>query len=177
MTVDDRDKGPDQESTPPVNDREIRKALESDTDEPIPPVAEAIAERDAQRKHPVTPQGRRRRFLNQRNLVIATVFAAVGVVALILLIFLAYRLGYTDRYVANQIKDTFAKYGIRAEIKEFHAGFPPEKVEMSGLELFDAQTGEKLGKIDRLTATVRVEDLYAFNLQRNIESSSDFPKR
>lgn len=168
MSLDDRDKDPRKDSTPAAQDREIRKALESETDEPIPPVAEAIAERDAQRKHPVTPQGRRRRFLNQRNLVIATVFAAVGVVALILLIFLAYRLGYTDRYVANQIKDTFAKYGIRAEIKEFHAGFPPEKVEMSGLELFDAQTGEKLGKIDRLTATVRVEDLYALNLQRNI---------
>jgi len=39
---------------------------------------------------------------------------------------------------------------------------------MSGLELYDAQTGEKLGKIDRLLATVRVEDLYALNLQRNI---------
>ena len=31
-----------------------------------------------------------------------------------------------------------------------------------------AQTGEKLGKIDRLLATIRIEDLYALNLQRNI---------
>ena len=84
------------------------------------------------------------------------------------MIFLAYRLGYVDRYVAGQIKDTFAKYGIRAEIKEFHAGFPPQTVEMLGVELYDAQTGEKLGKIDRLLATVRIEDLYALNLQRNI---------
>src|SRR5207244_10516031 len=29
-------------------------------------------------------------------------------------------------------------------------------------------TGEKLGKIDRLLATVRIEDLYALNLRRNI---------
>ena len=100
--------------------------------------------------------------------MIATIAAAIGLVALILLVFIGYRLGYVDRYVARQIKDTFAKYGIRAEIKEFHAGFPPQTVEMSGLELFDAQTGEKLGKIDRLLATVRVEDLYALNLQRNI---------
>ena len=121
-----------------------------------------------QRQHPVTPQGRRRRFLNHRNLVIATIAAAIGIVALILLIFLAYRLGYVDRYVAGQIKDTFAKYGIRAEIKEFHTTFPPQTVEMLGLELYDAQTGEKLGKIDRLLATVRIEDLYALNLQRNI---------
>jgi translocation and assembly module TamB len=176
MSVDDRDNGPandpgdsSSKDTPASpGGKSVRDALRSKTDEPLPPLAEAIAERDAQRKHPITPQGRRRRFLNRRNLVIATTFAALGVIALILLIFILYRLGYVDRYVAGQIKETFAKYGIRAEIKEFHAGYPPQTVEMSGLELYDAQTGEKLGKIDRLVATVRIEDLYALNLQRNI---------
>jgi translocation and assembly module TamB len=168
MTVDDRDNGPGKDSSSSTNDKEIAEALQSSKDEPLPPVAEAIAERDAESKHPVTPQGRRRRFLNQRNVLIAATAAAIGIVALISLIFIVYRLGYVDRYVAAQIKDTFAKYGIRAEIKEFHAGFPPQTVEMSGLELFDTLTGEKLGKIDRLTATIRVEDLYALNLQRNI---------
>ena len=173
MSVDDRDNGPgnssDKDSSAPLSDKKsISDALRSKTDEPLPPVAEAIANRDAESPHPVTPQGRRRRFLNQRNVFIATIAAAIGVVALILLILIVYRLGYVDRYVAGQIKDTFAKYGIRAEIKEFHAGYPPQTVEMSGLELYDAQTGEKLGKIDRLLATVRVEDLYALNLQRNI---------
>src|SRR4029079_7941689 len=75
---------------------------------------------------------------------------------------------YVDRYVAGQIKGTFAKYGIRAEIKEFHTTFPPQTVEMLGVELYDSQTGEKLGKIDRLLATIRIEDLYALNLERNI---------
>ncbi|HEY2975294.1 MAG TPA: translocation/assembly module TamB domain-containing protein [Pyrinomonadaceae bacterium] len=180
MSVDDHEKGPGKNpgdsgdsssrDTPasPAESKAVRDALSSKTDEPLPPLADAIAERDAQRKHPRTPQGRRRRFLNRRNFVIATIFAAVGLVALLLLSFIVYRLGYVDRYVAGQIKDTFAKYGIRAEIKEFHAGFPPQTVEMSGLELYDFQTGEKLGKIDRLLATVRVEDLYALNLQRNI---------
>src|SRR6267378_4244483 len=169
MSVDDRDKKSDGDSSRSPSEKEsIREALQSKTDEPLPPVAEAIADRDAQRRHPVTPQGRRRRFLNQRNLVIAAIFAAVGIAALILLILIVYRLGYVDRYVAGQIKETFAKYGIRAEIKEFHAGFPPQTVEMSGLELYDAQTGEKLGKIDRLLATVRVEELYALKLQREI---------
>src|SRR6266550_3717431 len=177
MSLDDRDKDPAKDlgdssssdkSALPGESKSVRDALSSRTDEPLPPRAEAIAELDAQSKHPVTPQGRRRRFLNRRNLVIATIFAAVGIVALILLILIVYRLGYVDRYVAGQIKDTFAKYGIRAEIKEFHAGFPPQTVEMSGVELYDALTGEKLGKIDRLLATIRVEDLYALNLQRNI---------
>ena len=39
---------------------------------------------------------------------------------------------------------------------------------MSGVELYDSQTGEKIEKIDRLLATIKVEDLYALNLQRNI---------
>ena len=171
MSVDDRDKGPGKElpdGDASASSSEIRDALQSKTDKPLPPVAEAIAERDAEHKHPVTPQGRRRRFLNKRNAFIATIAAAIGVVALILLILIVYRLGFVDRYVAGQIKETFAKYGIRAEIKEFHAGFPPQTVEMSGVELYDAQTGEKLGKIDRLFATIRIEDLFALNLQRNI---------
>ena len=39
---------------------------------------------------------------------------------------------------------------------------------MTGLELYDQQTGEKLGKIDRILATVRIEDIYALNLRRNV---------
>jgi translocation and assembly module TamB len=173
MQEDDRDKDSNRHSakdqSAPASEKEsIREALQSETDEPLPPAAEAIAESDAMRRHPVTPQGRRRRYLNRRNLVIATIAASVGVVALILIAFIGYRLGYVDRYVAGQIKDTFSKYGIRAEIREFHTGFTPQTVEMLGLDLYDSQTGEKLGKIDRLLATVRIEDLYALNLQRNI---------
>src|SRR6266481_2905107 len=169
MSVDDRDKTSDKDLSGSTNDKEaIKDALQSETDEPLPPAAEAIANRDAQSPHPVTPQGRRRRFLNRRNLVIATIAAAVGVVALILIILIVYRLGYVDRYVAGQIKNTFAQYGIRAEIKDFHTTFPPQTVEMLGVELYDSQTGDKLGKIDRLLATIRIEDLYALNLRRNI---------
>ena len=80
---------------------------------------------------------------------------------------LLYRLGYVDDYVAGQIKNTFASYGIRAEIKDFHTTLTPQTVEMLGLELFDAQTGEKLGKIDRLLATIASRSL-RLNLQRNL---------
>ena len=87
---------------------------------------------------------------------------------LLLLILFLFRLGYVDRYVANQIKQTFANYGIRAEIRDFHASFPPRTVEMDDVELYDSVTGDRLGKIDRLLATIKIEDLYALNLQRNI---------
>src|SRR4030095_3682975 len=111
---------------------------------------------------------RRWRYFSRRHAIIAGFILGIGAAALILLIFLAYRFGFVDRYVAGQIKGTFANYGIRAEIREFHASLPPNTVEMSGVELYDAQTGEKIGKIDKLSATIRVEDLYALNLTRNI---------
>ena len=111
---------------------------------------------------------KRWRYFSRRHAIIAGMILGVGAFALLLLAFLIYRLGYVDRYIVGQIKGTFSNYGIRAEIREFHATLPPDTVEMSGIELFDAQTGEKLGKIDKLSATIRVEDLYALNLQRNI---------
>ncbi|HKZ79317.1 MAG TPA: translocation/assembly module TamB domain-containing protein [Pyrinomonadaceae bacterium] len=110
----------------------------------------------------------RQRYLNRRNLLIAAIAGAVGLIAVVLLLLGVYRLGFLDRYVAGQIKGTFSRYGIRAEIKGFHTNFSPQTVEMLGLELYDAETNQQLGRIDRLLATVRVEDLYALSTRRNI---------
>ena len=114
------------------------------------------------------PIRRRWYYFRRRHVVIATAIVGGAALALILLVLFLFRLGFVDRYVASQIKQTFASYGIRAEIQEFHAGFPPRTVEMNGIELYDSATGEKIGKIDKLLATVKIEDLYALNLQRNI---------
>src|SRR6266478_2724330 len=114
-----------------------------------------------------TPRRGLRRF-TRRHAVISGLVIAAGVIALVLIGLIAYRLGFVDRYVAGQIKDTLAQYGIRAEIKTFHTSLSPQTVEMLNVELFDAKTGDKLGKVDRLLATVRIEDLYALNLRRNI---------
>ncbi len=166
MPVDDRD---ETKSSPPEKEKDIKAALQSETDAPLPPAAEAIAERDANRPEPVTPQGKRRRFLTRRNAFIATLAIAVGLVVLILAAVVLYRLGYIDRYIANQIKGTLAQYGIRAEIKSFETKFGPRTVEMREIELYDQVTNEKLGKIDRILATVRIDDLYAISLKRNVK--------
>src|SRR6185503_5305565 len=108
------------------------------------------------------------RYFTRRHAFIAASIVGVAALALILLVLFLFRLGFVDRYVASQIKTTFANYGIRAEIRDFHATFPPRTVEMDGVELYDSATNERIGRIDRLLATVRIEDLYALNLQRNI---------
>lgn len=173
MPVDEPDDAPPPSGSPEETKKsEIKAALQSETDAPLPPAAERIAERDADRPEPLTPQGWRRRWLTRRNAFIATIAIAVGIVALILIGILSYKLGYVDRYVAGQIKSTLAEYGIRAEIKEFHTAFGPRTVEMRDIKLYDAQTNEYLGKIDRMLATVRVEDLYALNLRRHVNLES-----
>ncbi|HEU4766891.1 MAG TPA: hypothetical protein VFS77_05930, partial [Pyrinomonadaceae bacterium] len=111
---------------------------------------------------------KRWRYFSRRHAILAGVAVVAVVVLFVLLAFFLYRFGFVDRYIASQIKQTFANYGIRAEIREFHAGLPPQTVTMSGVELYDAETGEKLGTIDKLDATIRIEDLYALNLRRNI---------
>ena len=111
---------------------------------------------------------RRRRFVTRRNAVILGILLGLGIVAIVFIGLFAYRFGYIDRYIAGQIKNTLATYGVRADIREFHTSFSPQTVEILGVELYDSQTGERLGKVDRLLATVRIEDLYALNLRRNI---------
>ena len=172
MPVDDRDKKTDAPLPPDSKDPEVAAALQSETDEPLPPRAEAIAELDADRPEPMTPQGRRRRFLTRRNAFIATLGIAVIIVALILISMLAYKLGYIDRYVAGRIKNTFAEYGIRAEIKHFETKFSPRTVEVREIELYDMKTAVPLGKISRMVAVVRIQDLYALNLNRNVNLES-----
>ncbi len=114
------------------------------------------------------PPQKRWRYFTRRHAILAGLIIAAGALALIVLAFFLYRLGFVDRYIANQIKQTFANYGIRAEIRDFHADVPPQTVTMNGVELYDSVTGAQLGKIDELVATIRIEDLYALNLRRNI---------
>ena len=166
MPIDERDEKP---SSLPEKEREVKAALQSETDAPLPPAAEAAAERDADRPEPKTPQGKRRRFLTRRNALFATLAIAVGIVVLILAALILYRLGYIDRYIANQVKGTLQQYGIRAEIKHFETKFGPRTVEMREVELYDQVTNEKIGKVDRILATVSISDMYAISLNRNIK--------
>ena len=137
MPVDERDDAPEGERPPQPEKTpksEIKDALQSETDAPLPPAAERVAERDADSPEPVTPQGQRRRWLTRRNAAILTISAAIAFAAIVILAILAYQFGYIDRYIARQIKDTFAQYGIRAEINNFKTSGGRD-VEMTNVEL------------------------------------------
>ncbi|MBA3443052.1 MAG: translocation/assembly module TamB [Pyrinomonadaceae bacterium] len=120
----------------------------------------------------LSPAARRRRFITRRNAALAA--AALGTLVLVAIIgiMVFYRSGQLDRLIANQIIRTLASYNIRAEIGDFRLKFSPRTVEMRNLVLYDATSGERLAHIERLLATVRIEDLYALSLRRNINLES-----
>ncbi|HEX8071919.1 MAG TPA: translocation/assembly module TamB domain-containing protein [Pyrinomonadaceae bacterium] len=151
MAVDDRDEsgaggaqGPD--AGGPVGDA-------ADAGAPAPPPRPARA---------------RRRYITRRNALLVALVAAVGALVLVLLGVFMYRTGRVDALIADQIVGTLARYGIRAQIREFHTKLGPRTAEIKGLDLYDAQTGAQLGRVDTLIATVRVEDLYALKFSRNV---------
>ncbi|HYE12816.1 MAG TPA: hypothetical protein VD968_00045, partial [Pyrinomonadaceae bacterium] len=120
---------------------------------------------------PLTPKGRRvgwRRVVNRRNAIWAGVVAAVAVVAIVLIALILYRTGQVDRIIARQIVDTLAKYNIRAEVGSFETKFGPRTVELRDLRLYNSVTGAPIGNIERILAKVRIEDMWALNLRRNV---------
>jgi translocation and assembly module TamB len=169
----------------PVDDRDERSAGSSpETAETAPPPPPRSDESDAARasasggegEPPVaaTPAARRRwrGYVNRRNATITAVAIVALVVLIAVLAFLLYRTGRVDNLIARQIVSTLREYNIRAEIGEFHTKFGPRTVEMQRIDLYDQTTGEKLGRVERVLATVRIEDLYALNLRRNINLES-----
>ena len=162
MPVNDHD---DHSAQPPEGEKKsIRDDLQSKSDQGAPSRAEASANQT-----PVTPQAKRRRYLTRRNAFITALALVVAFFGLLFLAVITYRLGFVDRYLVSQIKTDFAKYGVRADVRTFHASLPPGKVEINGIELFDSESGAKIGKIDKMAAEVRIQDLYAFNLQRHVD--------
>jgi translocation and assembly module TamB len=109
-----------------------------------------------------------RRVVNRRNAMWTAIVAVVAVVALVFIIFVLYRSGQVDSYVARQIVSTLAKYNIRAEIGSFSTRLGPREVEINDLKLYNSVTGAPIGNVGRIVATVRVEDLYAVKLSRNV---------
>jgi translocation and assembly module TamB len=123
---------------------------------------------------PTAPRRRgwRRRYVTRRNAMLTGIALVAGVLLLILVAFLLYRTGQIDNLIARQITNTLAEYGIRAEFKGFHTRLGARTAELTGVDLYDAKTSEKLGHAERLIATVRVEDMYALSLRRNVNLES-----
>src|SRR2546423_909889 len=121
---------------------------------------------------PVVPAPRRRRgwrrVVNRRSAIWTAVVGVVAVLAVALILFMLYRTGRIDKIIAGQIINTLAEYNIRAEIGSFRAQIGPRTAEIKDLKLYNATTGAPIGNIIRIIATIRIEDMWALSLRRNV---------
>jgi translocation and assembly module TamB len=87
-------------------------------------------------------------------------------------LFISYKTGYLDNYVKDSLIERFTEYGIRLEIGSVKTTLSPTTTELSNLQFFDAQTGEKLGKLDKLRLDLTLTNLLGLREKREININS-----
>ncbi len=98
----------------------------------------------------------------------------VGLSSLVLLLaslafaWFYYRSGKLNRYVATQIEAALLEYGVRAEVGGFEIGRGIRSATMREIKLYNQTTGQLIGTVDRAVVEIRITDLYALNLKRNV---------
>lgn len=155
----------------PIDEHEDR-AVEPSAEEGAGPSAEGANGGDDDdgggRESP--RRGRRgfRRVVNRRNAMWTAIVATVALIAVVLIAVFLYRSGRVDEYLADQIKETLAKYNIRAEIDGLETQIGARTAVFTDMKLYNAVTGARIAEIDRVTAVIRIEDLWALSLERNV---------
>lgn len=160
MPVHDQDDQRSNPSSPEIEENAPDASAGGSGGEPPPPSSTGAS-----------PAARRRflrRVVNRRNLKWTAIVAVVGAVALLFFGYLLYRSGKVDSLIADQIKNTLAQYGIRAEIEGVETQIGPRTAILTNIVLSDEKTGAPLAKVKRLAATIRIQDLFALNLRRNV---------
>ena len=112
---------------------------------------------------------RRRRFINRRNTIIVAIGMVCAAIALVLVGLLAFRLGYVDNYIAGpgQGHALEIRHPGRDQKLSHHLA-TANRSRCWASNYTTRKPAKSCGKIDRMLATIRIEDLYALNLRRNI---------
>ncbi len=117
---------------------------------------------------PETTQPPPRRWLSWRTFRRVLLASGGLLIGLVLLAVIAQWTGLVDRYVERSIKARLLQFGVKIEMGSFATSFGP-RFELKDVKLIDQQTGEQLGKIDRVKGRIRFSDLLAFRLSRKMD--------
>jgi translocation and assembly module TamB len=107
-------------------------------------------------------------YFTRRNAVIAVGIAAVLAVVLALFVTVSYRYGVFDNYIKAQFVAKMAEIGIVFDADVFHVGISPLRLELRNATFNNKTTGEKLFFIREANLGLTVQDLYAWQLSRDI---------
>src|SRR3954447_4698428 len=111
---------------------------------------------------------RARRYVTGRNASIAGGLLAVVVVFFILLAIVTYRYGVFDPYIKEQFTAKMADIGIVFDAEVFRVTVAPLELELKNATFKNKVTGEVLFTVRDGHLGLTVQDLYAWQLSRDI---------
>ena len=115
-----------------------------------------------------SPPTKRRRFFTRRNGVIAAVVLAAAAFLVVLFSFIIYRSGVFNNYVKTQFVTKMMDIGIDFKSDVFRVTVNPLELELKNATFNDRISGEKLFFIRDAHLAMTVQDLYAWQLSRDI---------
>lgn len=116
---------------------------------------------------PAEPR-RSRRFFTRRNALVVGAVALIGGVLIVLLSFIAYRTGVFNSYVQTQFVAKMSDIGIVFDADVFRITVNPLELELKNATFNDKVSGEKLFFIRDAHLELTVQNLYAWQLSRDI---------
>jgi translocation and assembly module TamB len=118
------------------------------------------------------PEPKRRRIFTRRRAGIGGGILAIFLVVLAILVIVFYRYGVFDTYVKTQFVNKMAQIGIVFDADVFRVSVAPLELELQNATFNDKLTGEKLFFIRDAKISLSVQDLYAWQLSRDISVDS-----
>lgn len=115
-----------------------------------------------------SPQEKRRRFFTRRNTMIVAVVGLVLVILVGLLSIVGYRYGVLDNYVRAQFVTKMADIGVVFDADVFRLTVNPLELELKNATFTDRISGEKLFFIRNAHLLMTVNNLYSWQLSRDI---------
>ena len=111
---------------------------------------------------------RRRPYFTKRNLLIGLGVSAAAILLLIFLGVFLYRGGLADSYIRAQFVSRMADIGIDFDADVFRVTISPLTLELKNATFNDRTTGERLFFIREAELGLTVQNLYAWQLSRDI---------
>lgn len=114
----------------------------------------------------------KRRIFTRRNAVIAVGFLGIVAILLAILTTVSYRYGVFDSYIREQFRAKMERMNIVFDADVFRVTVAPLKLELKNATFNDKITGEKLFFIRDAQIGLTVENLYDWQLSRDINVDS-----
>ncbi|MEP6786975.1 MAG: translocation/assembly module TamB domain-containing protein, partial [Acidobacteriota bacterium] len=111
---------------------------------------------------------RARRYFTRRNTLIAAGAASILVILLVLVSVVTYRYGVYDNYVKTQFVAKMADIGMVFNADVFRVTVNPLELELKNATFTDRVSGEKLFFVRDAHLELTVQNLYAWQLSRDI---------